>query len=214
MSKIKPPFFNLSFLLILIGLASCSPKVHFDYGTTRQPTLFDRSGKGGPSASLTLQAAAGVNASGEEGNSASWSSGQEKKPDVPAAEALRTQVVLPVAPTKAFSAPPVTAEGKEILISRQKWKRTAKLIKNKTSQGLSLKKKGVGSPASPARNPFNQGILAAFLIFGLGIGFILLGSLLPPLGTILGWVVGVSILLVGVAFLALTLAGFSVRIIG
>ncbi|CAN5906811.1 hypothetical protein BH24BAC1_BH24BAC1_38590 [soil metagenome] len=110
----------------------------------------------------------------------------------------------------------VSAYQKEILLSRQGWKQSEwfRLKSNNLAKKFLPRKKSGNSLVSPAKNPFNQGILAAFLILGLGTAIIVLSSLLPSIGTILAWVLGVMVLLVGIAFLALTLMGFTVRIIG
>ena len=80
---------------------------------------------------------------------------------------------------------------------------------------LLKKAKALKAASAPARNPFNQGYLAAILVLATGVGLFLLGAMLPTIGTILvGYVLGGAVLLAGVAFLALTLMGFTVRIFG
>lgn len=89
------------------------------------------------------------------------------------------------------------------------------MVKKKVQLLRHHEKNRNAAAASPARNPFNQGFLAAFLVLAVGVGLIVLGAMLPPLGTILvSWVLGGAVLLVGVGFLALTLMGFTVRIFG
>lgn len=213
MPKSKPLFFNLCLLLILMGVASCSPGAHFDYRTSRQPEVYAKSVSQESAVSLTAHAGAGKIASGEGDGPGQHATDLVSKTAFAAAGKHDTGKYGPL-PAKSLPSALVSAEGKEIIISRQEWKKVVKSLKGKSSRKEFLQKKAAASPAAPAYNPFNQGILAGLLILGLGTGIILLGSLLPTFGTILAWVMGVFVLILGVAFLALTLAGFSVRIIG
>lgn len=104
---------------------------------------------------------------------------------------------------------------KAIVLSRSE---ARKLLKNfrqarKTNERTS-REVNIKAPGASTQNPLNQGVVAALLILGIGLALILLGSLLPVIGSILGWILGTAIILIGIVFLVLTVMGFSVRIIG
>lgn len=104
---------------------------------------------------------------------------------------------------------------KKIVMSRAE---ARKLLKNfrqarKTNERAS-RDANIKAPVASTQNPLNQGVVAALLILGIGLALILLGSLLPVIGSIIGWILGTAVISIGIAFLVLTVMGFSVRIIG
>ena len=214
MPKEKPLFKVIYFFIFTAGFASCSPRVPFDFRTSRPPEVFEKTSREEHPAPLTALADLNGNASRD--------AEEREIPSVkllspgPAAIHETKEKIFPVEPSAFYPRALVSGNKKEILIFRQEWKRSVRpaLKRERESKGTHLRKKVADSLSSLAQNPFNQGILAVFLILGLGTAIIVLGSLLPSLGSILAWVLGVMVLLVGVAFLALTLMGFSVRIIG
>jgi hypothetical protein len=202
------------FLFPLVLLAgSCRPNYYFDFRTHQQPTIHSATeGEKHQAKDLKASADASQAIAGRQDMASPDASlpNDIPPPATPAPFSQNTRFGSVKA--EDGSSPGATALSLSPKEGKRKGKGMRRRLKNREDAFPSFER---ASPAAPTQNPLNRGIPAAILLIAAGIGLIFLGALLPPLGTILvSWILGGSVLVIGVIFLVLVLMGFSVRITG
>jgi hypothetical protein len=214
MQKIKL-LYSLVYLLLPCLLGSCRSTQQFDFRTYRQPDSFKRDSTEFLESEPALTAAASpvIQILEKQIRSTSFhEDGLSNNLTINPLSSLSSTKSVSADASASQEAAPIHSS--QVLKSKGARQAVKDLQKDWQKNNSASSQPEFISTASLARNPLNQGIIPGLLIMGLGIGIIYLGTLLPTVGTILGWIIGVDVVLLGLGFLILTLMGFNVRIFG